>query len=140
VHFVDAFFTWHQRHHVTGVEILHVPSLIVSALLIWELDGRPIESPLIRDMQSVAPVWIWIIVVAGVAITLFMSLVNNHRRLHRWMLGAAASWWFTATFLVWHNGLTLLSFLNAMIYLFIALSAWWRIVEMAMRDRAKRDE
>ena len=137
---IGEFFAWHRRHHVTGVEILHFPLLIVSVLLLSAISARPTPSPLIRTMESAMPLWMWGALLLTTAALLMLSLVFNRRQMHRWSLAAAASWWFTATFLVWHIGLTFVSFLSASIYLFIGLSAWWRIAELAMREEADRDE
>src|SRR5688500_13546577 len=118
---IDAFFAWHRRHHVSGVEILHFPLLIVSVLLLSAISARPTPSPLIQTMESVFPLWVWGALLLSTAGMLMWSLVFDYARLHRWALAGAASWWFTATFLVWHLGLTFVSFLSASIYLFIGL-------------------
>lgn len=132
---VNAFFAWHRRHHVTGVEVQHIPLLLISIYVLIDIvrnNTIPRNSGFVRIMEHIAILEIWIVALILVLATLIYSIVADRWWLHRWMLGCCAGWWFAIAMFIWLSGTT---WLTPSLYACFGISAWWRIADQAARIR-----
>lgn len=134
---IDAFFDWHRRHNVTGVEVMHIPLLAISIIVLANAGQRERAVGLFHALDVLVPLDLWAAALAFVAVTLFMSLMLQRLWLHRWMLGLTASWWFLVALLIWKSGST---WLTPSIYTSIGLSALYRVAEQSFRETVERHE
>lgn len=133
---IDRFFAWHRKHHVTGVEAMHIPLLVISVIVLSSLDQQVRARGLFRSLDQIAPLMVWALALLTIAVTLLMSLLTYRTGVQRWMLGLTASWWFLVSLLIWQSGST---WLTPAVYSCIGVSALFRVAEQSFREVTTRD-
>jgi hypothetical protein len=128
---INRFFAWHRHHHITGVEVMHVPLLLISAYVMGTLDQLERSQGLFHTLNDVMVYWLWSAVLLSITAALLVSLLFGRAHLHRLSLSLVASWWFLVALLIWRSGST---WLTPAIYSSIGLSAIYRVGDQAFRE------
>lgn len=124
-------FDWMADHRVTGVEVGHIPLLLLTAYILFTLNPALRHVGLFGRMSDVVRMEAWAGAITVIAVVMAVALTFKRWALHRWALGMTATWWFALAVMVWAQSST---WLFPAILVSIGMSALWRVADTALRD------